>query len=493
MPSRVIDVTTLSSGFVSIRPIDSSQVDYVALSYCWGGPQKRTLSQDVLVEWSTAGIAINSLSKTIQDAITVTHNLGVPYLWVDSLCVIQDSPEDLEKELVKMGLVYANALLTVVVADTISSEGFLNPQKQWYDEVAPPFQLPVMSPDGADITLVAEEHREYSPDTRPINRRAWTLQERIFSRRLLIFENNPNRLYWNCPNLLASCGGIQPEFLIKTSLRTLEARHPSIYFGQDVEASNWTINNSTHTQWSAHFDTQQQWRDICLDYATREIGLDSDRLNAIAGLAAKFQKALPAGYTYAAGLWLGRTNTKFLGSLIWGFSGQPQRPSEYIAPSWSWASQYGEISWTLPKYNATTDDRNPPRCEVLSYKPKLRFKTLHYGQLLEGSALELEGYLIPSPWHMKTHSRRPSSPVFNLIGVEDIMHTINFDDKENTLPEEIWRLPLFNGRGLIVEKIQSQSEDKVKYRRIGTYEVWEDHTAFDNWIDDKARTKIVLV
>ncbi|KAH7111152.1 heterokaryon incompatibility, partial [Dactylonectria estremocensis] len=80
---------------------------YVALSYCWGSDLSgvvTTLSSNV--EPHLQGIAVNSLPQIIQDAVRVYRELGLRYLWVDSLCIIQDDRKDWAQEVDRMRKVY---------------------------------------------------------------------------------------------------------------------------------------------------------------------------------------------------------------------------------------------------------------------------------------------------------------------------------------------------------------------------------------------------
>ncbi|KAF2799255.1 hypothetical protein K505DRAFT_266024, partial [Melanomma pulvis-pyrius CBS 109.77] len=118
MPSRLIDVGDSTSKTLLLYLTNDVSVDYVALSYCWGPQaQKQILTQYNSSEWRSKGLSIVPLPRTIQDAVTVTRGLGLRYLWVDSLCIIQDSQEDIEQEIGKMQYVYENAYVTVVAAD----------------------------------------------------------------------------------------------------------------------------------------------------------------------------------------------------------------------------------------------------------------------------------------------------------------------------------------------------------------------------------------
>ena len=99
--------------------------DYIALSYCWGGPQKCQTTTNTVDEHYKR-IMLRDLSLSIQDAVEVTRQLGFQYLWVDALCIIQDSQEDKEREMAQMCEVYQNAHVTIVGACAANSnEGYL--------------------------------------------------------------------------------------------------------------------------------------------------------------------------------------------------------------------------------------------------------------------------------------------------------------------------------------------------------------------------------
>lgn len=127
MPTRVLD---LGDGSGSKLPRLQTTLDlrrpYVALSYCWGGQQTFTTSLNTFQD-RCQGIETTDLPQTIQDAITCTRNLGLRYLWIDSLCIIQDSDSDKGKEISRMADIYANAEITISAACAESAwSGFLS-------------------------------------------------------------------------------------------------------------------------------------------------------------------------------------------------------------------------------------------------------------------------------------------------------------------------------------------------------------------------------
>ena len=112
LPTRVLDLGSVETdGLVKLCISRGKVAPYLALSYCWGGPQPAVLTTSTLDTY-VLGVPVTSYPQTIKDAILVCRKLGFQYLWIDALCIIQDSSEDKAHEILKMGLIYSNAMLT---------------------------------------------------------------------------------------------------------------------------------------------------------------------------------------------------------------------------------------------------------------------------------------------------------------------------------------------------------------------------------------------
>lgn len=161
---------------------------YVALSYCWGPDgQAKTLTHATIREFKNA-IVVRELPQTLRDAILVTRKLGIRYLWIDALCIIQDSDSDKARELTQMPSIYKNALLTVSAAIAEDCEkGFLHDRPQIVKEIDQSFCVPliwdVRQPDGelgTEVWLCPDEDRGFKIkdyDEEVIESRGWTFQE----------------------------------------------------------------------------------------------------------------------------------------------------------------------------------------------------------------------------------------------------------------------------------------------------------------------------
>ncbi|KAF3017094.1 hypothetical protein E8E14_007992 [Neopestalotiopsis sp. 37M] len=182
---------------------------FVALSYCWGGSQQLRLMNETKSQL-IAGISVDSLPRTLKDATIVTTHLGIPYLWIDALCIIQDHSQDLHKELALMPMIYRNAAITIVASRAKSvTEGFLHERLPFKDTAETSFALPCIEPwdeshgdiqiEPAQIFPVGDLIGYESPDLllregdedgippNPLISRAWTYQERALSPRVIDF------------------------------------------------------------------------------------------------------------------------------------------------------------------------------------------------------------------------------------------------------------------------------------------------------------------
>ncbi|KAK3386460.1 heterokaryon incompatibility protein-domain-containing protein [Podospora didyma] len=188
MPVRLIKVDDPARLHIAENVTEAAP--YVALSYVWGFAQSHVLTTTTLTA-KTAGIDQTQLPQTIRDAIDVTRRLGFCHLWVDSLCILQDSDTDKQTQLPLMGSIYRNASLTIVAASASSAlEGFLRPPLD-PEYFISPFTIPLPGNDDAKLTL--GYRATYKPWKDPVNTRAWTLQERVLSTRALIFAHDgPN-------------------------------------------------------------------------------------------------------------------------------------------------------------------------------------------------------------------------------------------------------------------------------------------------------------
>ena len=155
LPSRLINVGTNNNSRVKLVDTGYGELQpYVALSYCWATGQTLTTTRENLATHKDE-IPFERLPRTIKDAITITRDLGIQFLWVDALCIVQDSldGEDWQRESAKMGSIYGNAYVTIAAEISENcTDGFLNERNR--ARAAPLQEIPFRLPSGEVVGSV---------------------------------------------------------------------------------------------------------------------------------------------------------------------------------------------------------------------------------------------------------------------------------------------------------------------------------------------------
>ncbi|KAJ4245015.1 hypothetical protein NW762_014221 [Fusarium torreyae] len=273
-----------------------------------------------------AGLALDDLPPAYLDAIALTRELGVRYIWIDALCIIQDSQVDWERECSSMADTYANAYLTIAAASSSSvTQHFLRPQleppaqyqQRVYNESVANRTGPVMVK--ARLTWATGSHwkwqntADHQPLVEPLTQRGWTLQEKVLSTRLLSIS--AMEMAWTCKErIYCECGSrlnYQREF----------GQTPLSQISKPGDAFNF-------------------WHKVIENYSKRNLTQPGDKLPAISAIASIIQQRI--GSDYVAGLWSDNIDL----DLLWRRAGEAQTiSSSYIAPSFSWASITGEVDY----------------------------------------------------------------------------------------------------------------------------------------------------
>lgn len=264
---------------------------YAALSYCWGGNQALLLTSDTIEELSFKGISQEDLPRTIADAITVAISLGIQYLWVDALCILQDSEEDKAREIAKVAMVYSNATVTMAVSRASSvDEGFLSDRfpvehtavielivSEYQPGSTKTAMLVPQEPDATDLVSVMDHN--------PLGKRAWTFQERLLSPRVLDYGEVQTR--WWCPEMMKlkdapertvwTDGWVYPEAGDTGQLDAIAQIMEGWIICDAVPlgrvSSGQRQNNSVNEA-----ELCKRWKTIVDHYSGRQLTLSSDRL-----------------------------------------------------------------------------------------------------------------------------------------------------------------------------------------------------------------------
>lgn len=375
-PARLIDVKCH-------KLVESSEVPnssgYVALSYVWGKNQAYVLKTAAFSAMKEE-LDNNLVSGSIADAIFVCRELGFSYLWVDALCIIQDSDDDKNRELAKMSSVYQYAALTIVAANSDSTHaGFLNKTVE-LDYLVKPFEIPFYTPDlqpeTAVLSYVATKADKYKREKDPINSRAWTFQEQLLSAHMLVFSYDGMQKICRKEQIEGEQGCKSPAM----SLAGLTS-YPKIFGYNGLDFGN----------------ARKAWESIVQEYTSRQLTYGSDKLSAIAAVAEEVGRQWNG--RYVAGLWTHHLERDLKWKRGVGRPGLPnnsarQRPKGYRAPSWSWASIDNLVDWVIVPDEYESFDR----FEILSCRTELESTTLPYGPVRSG-ILEIKGVLRASTNH----------------------------------------------------------------------------------------------
>lgn len=323
---RLIDVT--AKAVKEFRNIKLSSLRYAALSYVWGGPQPVTLQRATASDMQQPGsLSSDLVPHTIRDAMTFAASLGVFYIWIDAVCIIQDDDEDKEIQLGNISSVYRYALFTVAVADGRSVNaglpGVRVPRVSRQIEVSLP-----NTGKGAPkslLTTLTPRQESYLPVTEQCvwSTRAWTLQEHALSRRVIVFMDQ--QIFWHC-----SQARLSEETHSESSLGK-----PSWLSMQDVSMLN---------TFDQHTDLWRMLQILIRNFFIRNLTRPGDAHDAFSGILDEME--IRTGETF---LW-GIRNSDFEHGLCWlPFSPYPPArrscltsrkvtslKRQVLFPSWSW-------------------------------------------------------------------------------------------------------------------------------------------------------------
>ncbi|KAK8015730.1 hypothetical protein PG991_008618 [Apiospora marii] len=319
-PSRVLEIQPTTSRVRLIEFEPKMAQRYAAVSYCWGPKHPHIKAEASSLSSLREGMSWFELPKTLSDAVALAAKIGCRWIWIDSMCIIQDDEQDWAREATKMSTVYKFALVTIITSSAACcNEGFL-------DKVRKPSVHLGEVAAGQDKTVELRgrilydwgHHRggpqshdsHYNKWLDPVDYRGWTLQERVLSSRYLCFTSG--EVQFSCHESRACECGQQ-------------------LFGDMYAAA----------------DPEEQWFSTVQEYSRRNLTKQSDVTVAFKGIqhttAAKIPKA-----TCVSMIWLQPDLTPLTArSLLWYRYGYEEIrayfPKDLDVPSYSWTSLKGEF------------------------------------------------------------------------------------------------------------------------------------------------------
>lgn len=502
MPTRLIDVGDLNSArhprlvATSEALQQDSNPKYIALSYCWGPPKDSIQPLRTII--STIGTRLESISTDImplafRDTVTIARTLQIQYVWIDSLCIVQDDVQDWQVESSKMAGIFSNAYLTIVAAAGASShESFLyRPSNPAHCSI--PFRPTRNLTIQGRYSLRHRPGRKWwGPDKMAEISghswigRGWTFQEERLSRKVLMFGEN--KFFFDCRTMeraedTAKCKS-RPDWS-ETLYETPDARK------QDETMQQGEASHSLHP-------TFVHWQTLCNHYSRRKLTFDKDKLAAFSGMANTISKKVDSDYL--AGLW--RHHLKH--DLFWQTIGVTKKPDKYRAPSWSWASVDAQVQWKPSPL--CVDDDCKMYCTILDAQTTISgFDS--FGAVKDGY-LKISGAVLEAGLLWAVDDQSPKHPWrVNIEGEEIARADLDVEKNEPLLgakERRSWALLVAkclgtksSPQGLLLRKTGRQRHGLEEFQREGIFRIFP-HT-FQNpsntlrtW-EESPRQPIVIV
>ncbi|KAK8005781.1 hypothetical protein PG990_011818 [Apiospora arundinis] len=378
LPHRLVELSKDARGETVFRLVQGlqGQEAYACLSHQWVKSTEncRTTKQTLVSHLKQ--IPTKKLTTTFREAGEVTLYLGLKYLWIDSLCIIQDDTEDWKVQAAQMCDIYNGSYVTI--AATSGDRLFHTVPKTAIRPVGP-------ARDDLFIRQTTRHSLEFQPTVSslipvdyPLLTRGWVFQERLLSPRLLHFTRY--------------------EIMFECSSRTSQCEcGPGAYNVWEGKPRHQMTVSSGSTQ--SPYDVRLTWKDLISHYTALNLTYASDSIPALAGIARQYgtQHRDVLG-RYVAGLWEHSLVTELMWHVVGTASTTSARPAASPAPSWSWASVTGKHEQLAFPRTSETD------FEIVSFEVELAGAD-EFGPL-EHAEMTVRGFLATGTW--KT-ARRPGT------------------------------------------------------------------------------------
>ena len=327
LPTRLIDVGLFNSQnhvrLVCTSDFQDTSAKFAALSHCWGARDDRIKTipktTKATIQDRLERVCWDELTQTFQDAIAVTRSLNLRYIWIDSLCIVQNDEEDFAREASQMASIYGEA--HVVLAATSAATGDIG----LFQNRAESQLVSRVNSKGRVLSLRVKKEIEHTDFTTgeprhfastPLFARAWCFQERLLARRVVHFADD--EMIFECKEKLwCECTLLFPEH--------------ELYQNFKVRLAYSLRKESAKARFQA-------WYSVLRPYTARSLSFESDRFPALSGFARLI--AIPELGSYCAGLWRNELPSGLLWRVIRALPENNdviQRPEKYRAPTWSWA------------------------------------------------------------------------------------------------------------------------------------------------------------
>ena len=409
---------------------------------------------------------MDELPKTLQHAVWTVRALGISYIWIDALCIIQDDLNDWTKEASQMGHTYQQSCVTIAATTSKSSfDGFLHDRGPCF-RVASDFIFKEFQSYHSETLeeVLGTIHFRYPVETGIAThleschweRRGWTLQEKLLSTRILYFTKDV--VYMECTTTQTS--------------ENLGYRLPRRAGFPVMLSESRSISEAERlTNKEAYLS---EWYEVVEEYSRRKLTDTKDTLPALEGLAATLSDVVNDTYIY--GLWSGDLHR----GLLWhSGKGRPRKPFQhgYNAPTWSWACREGSVCWKFPgsklgwksclQVHSITPHSN---CSCCNQRVYARLELTADVALLKDLLLEYSdlGMIDENPEDVETWDRVESLDFYDEMGMFDL----DEDDKDGLyLPNTLVMLVAEFTEHNSIQALLLQPSDGVLgcFRRVGWF------------------------
>lgn len=356
VPTRLIDLDpadgTMMPRIVFSNNLRNKEIDYAALSYCWGTDMPehvKTTSKNVLNR-ANDGFSIETLPRVLKEALIFTRTLGLRYLWIDAICILQDLKSDWKIQSAKMGLVYSHANITIAASasahtgaglptytlkNRLGNESLILHCQDRNNGRQERICISLGDPETSRSLQLAQD---------PLQKRGWALQERHLSRRVIFFSRN--YLVWECKKGRSST-------ILPWSPWSPITRDNRRLFDCDERSLREQIIRGA-------------WQKLVHEYSQRNLTFEKDKFYAIAGLV----KAIDSAFDdqYLAGIWRSTLPTALCWIRDYRELHVNQTAARLRAPSWSWGSLNGTIGIGAESLSADTKHAVTLYAKVISAK-----------------------------------------------------------------------------------------------------------------------------
>ena len=323
-PTRLVDIGAKDDRewkIINTSGHSLASSNYVTLSYQWGSSPALKLTCSTTQAFYQ-GMPFSTLPQTYKDIVKIARRFSVRYIWIDSLCIFQDSHEDWERESSTMRDVYANSACNIAATASTNPEGGLFRERQLRDVQPGNLTVSLLTPEEEKYYVFEGLYWDFQVTNAPLHRRGWVFQECILAPRVPYFGKD--QILWEC--------------FKERKCEAFPQGIPLLRTVKNLEVSSCPADPNTDTKSPLSRDAFEFWKQIVDGYSQCELTRSKDKLIGLSGIARLFQAV--TGEEYIAGLWKSHLK-EFLDWRV--YRPRAKFPSSYHAPSWSWASIDGPV------------------------------------------------------------------------------------------------------------------------------------------------------